>query len=192
MFAWRIQGIEHRDTQYTASPQVLRSVYCLHTSFTYVPKTSFMSYLSSTVGVRCTLASSLGFSLVLALPNCIPSGMVARVAGLAGCVTVAGLTAHCCLPCPSVTTCSCARERAGAHGSAPRSGRAWRCSALRENSAVAAVRGGDWRSTLSFNLSLKLILGTNDREDNNSWARHDPTAGWRRGVGTSWISPSRL
>ena len=109
-----------------------------------------------------------------------------------GCVTVAGLTAHCCLPCPSVTTCSCARERAGAHGSAPRSGRAWRCSALRENSAVAAVRGGDWRSTLSFNLSLKLILRTNDREDNNSWARHDPTAGWRRGVGTSWISPSRL
>ena len=168
------------------------TVYCLHTSFTYVPKTSFMSYLSSTVGVRCTLASSLGFSLVLALPNCIPSGMVARVAGLAGCVTVAGLTAHCCLPCPSVTTCSCARERAGAHGSAPRSGRAWRCSALRENSAVAAVRGGDWRSTLSFNLSLKLILRTNDREDNNSWARHDPTAGWRRGVGTSWISPSRL
>ena len=43
---------------------------------------------------------------------------------------------------------------------------------------MAAVRGGDWRSTLSFNLSLKLILRTNDREDNNSWARHDPTVDW--------------
>lgn len=43
---------------------------------TYVPKTSFMSYLSSTVGVLFTLTSSLGFSLGLALPNCIPRGMV--------------------------------------------------------------------------------------------------------------------
>ena len=43
---------------------------------TYVPKTSFMSYLSSTVGVLFTLTSSLGFSLALGLPNCIPRGMV--------------------------------------------------------------------------------------------------------------------
>ena len=34
-----------------------------------------MSYLSSTVGVLWTLVSSFAFSLVLALPNWIPSGM---------------------------------------------------------------------------------------------------------------------
>ena len=43
---------------------------------TYVPNTSFMSYLSSTVGVLDTLTSSLGFSLALGFPNCIPRGMM--------------------------------------------------------------------------------------------------------------------
>ena len=35
-----------------------------------------MSYLSSTVGVLFTLTSSLGFSLALGFPNCIPRGMM--------------------------------------------------------------------------------------------------------------------
>ena len=78
---------------------------------THVPSTSFMSYLSSTVGVLFTFTtSSFGFSLGFALPN---SGMLVGIVGWSDLMMCGGRVGGVCITGTEVTATGPARSVSG-------------------------------------------------------------------------------